>query len=79
MKDKEILYGHIEAPENEIQELTSKLHTAVGKKVLVITKINFRYYGELKEVGEHYITIADEKSKRNKLILIKKIEEFEYD
>jgi len=64
---------------NELQELIFKLQTAVGKKVLVITKIKFRYYGELKEVGEYYITIADEKSKRNKLILITKIEEFEYD
>jgi len=54
-----------------------KFEKTIGKKIILYTKKNFRFQGEVKDFDGQFIEIFDELKKRPKMININEITEFE--
>lgn len=56
-----------------------KFEKLIGKRIILYTKKNFRFQGEVKDFDGQFIEIFDELKKKPKMINIQEITEYEID
>jgi hypothetical protein len=56
-----------------------KFEKIIGKKIILYTKKNFRFQGEVKDFDGQFIEIFDELKNKPKMININEITEYEID
>lgn len=54
-----------------------KFEKLIGKKIILYTKKNFRFQGEVKDYDGTFIEIFDELKKKPKMINVSEITEYE--
>ena len=56
-----------------------KFEKLIGRRVIIFTKKNFRFTGEVKDFDGQFLEIFDELKKKPKMINITEITEYEVD